>query len=62
MIVQPTSRHLGVLRGLLRPIGTAGNLVNDAHLAAIAAEHGADVTSFDVDFTRFEGLRVNRPE
>lgn len=60
-IVQPTPRHLGLLRGLLRPTGTAGNLTNDAHLAAIALEHGADVASFDADFTRFEGLRVHKP-
>ncbi|WP_154759656.1 type II toxin-antitoxin system VapC family toxin [Amycolatopsis pithecellobii] len=61
VVLQPTPRHLGVLRGLLRSIGTAGNLVNDAHLAAIAVEHGADVMSFDADFTRFDGLRVHRP-
>jgi toxin-antitoxin system PIN domain toxin len=61
MIVQPTPRHLGLLRGLLRPTGTAGNLTNDAHLAAIALEHGADVVSFDADFTRFEGPRVHKP-
>ena len=41
--------------------GVAGNLVGDAHLAALALEHGATVVSFDRDFARFDGLRVLRP-
>ncbi|MGH3431843.1 MAG: type II toxin-antitoxin system VapC family toxin [Thermocrispum sp.] len=60
VVVEPTSRHLGVLRGMISAIGTAGNLVNDAHLAAILVEHGAEVVSFDSDFTRFDGLRSQR--
>ncbi|MFF5992456.1 type II toxin-antitoxin system VapC family toxin [Prauserella flavalba] len=60
VLVEPTSRHAGMLRGLLGKAGTAGNLVNDAHLAAIAAQHGAEVVSFDADFTRFEGVRVRK--
>ena len=55
--VEPTQRHLSVLRGLLSPVGTAGNLVPDAHLAALAIEHGATVASADHDFGRFPGLR-----
>jgi predicted nucleic acid-binding protein len=35
--------------------------VNDAHLAAMAPEHGADIVSFDVDFSRFEGIRWLTP-
>jgi toxin-antitoxin system PIN domain toxin len=56
-IVHPTGRHLAVLRGLLEPLGTAGNLVGDAHLAALAIEHGATLASSDTDFVRFRGLR-----
>ncbi len=59
-IVEPTSRHLGVLGGLLATAGTAGNLVNDAHLAALAVEHAAALVSFDTDFARFEGLDWRR--
>ncbi|HEX8157612.1 MAG TPA: type II toxin-antitoxin system VapC family toxin [Solirubrobacteraceae bacterium] len=61
MIVEPTRRHLYVLRGLLTSTGTAGNLVSDAHLAAIALEHDATVVSFDRDFARFEGVRSYVP-
>ena len=39
-----------------------GNLVNDAHLAALALEHGADIVSFDADFSRFEGARWLTPD
>lgn len=59
--VDPTRRHLSLLRGLLEGAGSAGNLVNDAHLAALALEHGATLVSFDRDFQRFEGLRLLRP-
>lgn len=61
IVVHPTARHLGVLSGLLGRHGMAANLVNDAHLAALAAEHGADVVSFDRDFDRFDGLRWHAP-
>lgn len=60
--VEPTRRHLSLLRGLLERAGTAGNLVGDAHLAALALEHGATVVSFDRDFARFEGVILRRPE
>lgn len=59
--VEPTRRHLPLLRGLLERTGTAGNLVGDAHLAALALEHGATVVSFDRDFARFEGVTLRRP-
>jgi predicted nucleic acid-binding protein len=39
-----------------------GNLVGDAHLAALALEHGATVASFDRDFARFEGVKLRRPD
>ena len=59
--VEPSQRHLSILRGLLEPLGTAGNLVPDAHLAALAIEHGGSVASSDRDFTRFQGLRWTNP-
>jgi hypothetical protein len=57
----PTTRHAGIMRGLLSPLGTAGNLVNDAHLAALALEHGAEIVTFDRDFGRFAGIRWSIP-
>ena len=60
-IVLPTERHLEVLRDLLRPFGAAGNLTSDAHLAAVAVEHGAELCSCDADFARFPGVRWTNP-
>jgi toxin-antitoxin system PIN domain toxin len=56
-VVQPGHRHPSILRELLATVGTAGNLVPDAHLAALAVEHGADLCSRDGDFARFPGVR-----
>jgi toxin-antitoxin system PIN domain toxin len=60
-VVQPTRRHAAVLRDLLGPLGTAGNLTSDAHLAALAVEHGARVCSTDGDFARFPGVELDNP-
>lgn len=60
-VVHPTTRHSAVLRDLLRPLGSAGNLTSDAHLAALAIEHGATLYSHDGDFARFAGLRWMDP-
>ncbi len=62
ILLQPTARHVALLRGLLEPLGAAANLVNDAHLAGLALEHGAEVVSFDSDFARFRGVRWRTPE
>jgi toxin-antitoxin system PIN domain toxin len=61
LIVHPTARHWEILQGLLGAAGTAGDLVSDAHVAALATEHGAEVVSFDTDFARFPGLRWRMP-
>ena len=60
VVVEPTTRHASILRGLLDQSGTAGNLTTDAHIAALAIEHGAEVVTFDRDFARF-GVRYMRP-
>ena len=51
------SDDAGILARLLLSAGTAGNLTTDAHIAAIAIEHQAEVLTFDKDFARFSGLR-----
>ena len=60
-VVDPGERHLRILRDLIAPFGTAGNLTSDAHLAALAIEHGAELCSCDSDFSRFPGLRWRNP-
>jgi toxin-antitoxin system PIN domain toxin len=55
-VPQPTERHEPILSRLLVAAGTGGNLTTDAHLAALAIEHGATLVSFDRDFERFAGL------
>lgn len=59
--VRPTARHPFVLAELLGHVGQGGNLVNDAHLAALAVEHRAEIVSYDSDFERFPGVRWERP-
>jgi toxin-antitoxin system PIN domain toxin len=59
VVVHPRERHAAILRELLLASGAAGNLTSDAHLAAIAIEHGATLASFDADFHRFAGLRFD---
>lgn len=60
-IVHPTRRHPEVLRELLEPLGLGGPLTSDAHLAALAIEHGAELYSCDWDFARFRGLQWVNP-
>ena len=60
-VLHPGSRHAVLLRQLLEPLGTAGNLTTDAHLAALALEHDAELCSADTDFSRFPGLRWTNP-
>ncbi len=59
-VPQPTERHPETLAGLLAP-ETKADLVPDAHLAALAIEHGLLLCSTDRDFARFDGLRWTDP-
>lgn len=58
---EPTERHADILGKLLAPHGIYGNLVPDAHLAALAIEHGLTLYSTDGDFARFPGLTWLNP-
>lgn len=53
--------HVKHLRECLAATGRGGNLVNDAHLAALASQYGATVVTFDNDFSRFPGVRWEPP-
>ena len=59
--VAPGSHHWPILRNLVRSTGTSGNLTSDAHVAALAIEHGATVCSADHDFKRFPGVNHVNP-
>lgn len=57
----PTDQHAQVLAGLITKYRPSGKLVPDAHLAALAIEHGLDVYSADTDFARFTEIRWVNP-
>ena len=54
--ISPGSEHFDFFQRNLATVGTAGDLVPDAHIAALAMEYGAEVRSNDSDFGRFPGL------
>ena len=60
-VLHPGDRHAAIVFGLLEAIGTAGTLVTDTHLAALAIEHQAELCTTDADFVRFPGLRWINP-
>lgn len=57
----PTPRHHEIFLELIRSLRISGALVSDAHLAALAIEHGVAVWSADADFARFDGLTWRDP-
>lgn len=59
--IAPGEDHWLLLRELLHATGTGGSLVTDAHLAAIAIAHGAELCSADTDFARFPRLKWTNP-
>lgn len=61
ILVEPTTEHARLVRRLLDEVGTGGNLVNDAHLAALSLEHRGAVVSYDNDFARFSGVTWKTP-
>jgi uncharacterized protein len=58
---QPTDKHAQILGEFLALPGIHANLVPDAHLAALAMEHGVTLCTTDGDFARFPGLHVLNP-
>ena len=60
-ILEPTERHWLLLGQVLDAGQVRGPLVTDAHLAALAIEHGATLCSTDRDFGRFPGLSLVNP-
>lgn len=61
VVIEPTARHLEVMMSLASAVGQGGNLLNDAHLAALSVEHRGQVVTYDTDFERFSGVRSEVP-
>ena len=59
--ISPGSDHLDYFQRNLDAAGAGADLVPDAHIAALAMEHGAEVHSNDSDFDRFPGLLWSNP-
>jgi uncharacterized protein len=60
-LLNPGERHWEILRDLMTRGQVRGPLVTDAHLAALAIEHGATFATTDRDFARFSGLKFFNP-
>ena len=60
-LLHPTEQHWHFFQQMLRTGGATGNLVTDAHLAAVAVEHNCTLCSTDSDFARFPGLKWRNP-
>ena len=62
VLLSETSRHAEVMANVLEASGVTGNLVHDAHIAALCLEHGvSELLTGDRDFSRFPELRVVNP-
>lgn len=61
-VVGPTAAHWSVYSKLLEDLNLTGDVVMDAHIAAIAIEHKASIASTDKDFRRFsDHLKIIDP-
>ncbi len=60
-LIQPGKEHWSFFQKMLAEGNAVGNLVSDAHLAALALEHNCLLQSTDADFARFPGLKWNNP-
>ena len=60
-VAEPTDRHWALVGELASRGQARGPLLMDAHVAALAIEHGATLYTTDRDFTRFPGLRARDP-
>ena len=62
VLLAETARHADIMGRVLEASNVAGNLVHDAHIAALCIEHGvSELLTGDRDFARFRGLRVTHP-
>jgi toxin-antitoxin system PIN domain toxin len=57
----PGSGHFAIFEKLVNESGINGPKLMDAHIAALAIEHGATLASADRDFRLFDGLKIINP-
>lgn len=60
-ILTPGLGHFNILKRIVTESRTNGAMLMDAHLAALAIEHGAILATTDRDFRRFDGLKMMNP-
>ena len=60
-LIHPTEHHWIIFQRMLREGKAVGNLVTDAHLAALAVEHNCILQTTDADFARFKELKWKNP-
>lgn len=60
-LIEPGPGHVQHFEATCRATNAQGNLVTDAHLAALAIEHDCELASCDTDFAKFPGLRWINP-
>ena len=60
-VLAPGPQHWQYFEAACKSVNAKGNLVTDAHLAALAFEHSCEVASSDSDFAKFPGLRWHNP-
>jgi toxin-antitoxin system PIN domain toxin len=62
VLLAETTRHTDVFLATIRQSGATGNLVHDAHIAALCIEHGvSELLTADRDFARFTGIKATNP-
>ena len=62
ILLSETARHADILQAVLAESEVTGNLVHDAHIAALCIEHGvSEILTGDPDFERFHGIKVTNP-
>lgn len=61
VVLAPGPRHWQILSSLIGDARAYGPLITDAHIAALAIEHGATLCTHDRDFARFPKLKIEYP-
>lgn len=60
-IITPGTSHLAYVQDLMKESGAKPEMINDAHIAALAIEYRATIHTHDRDFRRFSGVRLHDP-